>query len=818
METSSKTSPMSLELGKRSPRNLRGLRYLREGDRIHQALKEFVLERLPFLDFNQTCDWYARYVPRLDDQGLAFLGCNDRYFLLTGVLRRKDALHPWLFDRVREVEADPDGVIDLWSRFHYKDLCENTQILTTKGWKRHGDLIPGDWVFSPSGKPVQVVATKHFTDSACYRVCFDGEAEVICGAGHLWKVDVASHQRVPGSWKGCEAGSKRFGRKSYIVKTSELTATWSVCRPAIQVTAPLQLKPSNLPIDPCVLGIWRNAIRKLCHHKIRGWKVVNAEPVETVPTNCIQVDAKDGMYLCGEELIPTHNSTIITFAGGIQEIVCDPEITIVIFSAVRPIAQEFLAQIKEELENNDTLKRIYSDVLYQDPKRVDAVDGRPHKWGVARGFTVKRKANPKEATVEAHGLLDSQPTSRHFRLHIYDDMVTQDHLSEDQIKKTTDRWELADNLGHHLGVRKWAAGTRYHFADTYSEILRRKALRKREYPATDDGKLTGKPVFLSAARWAEIKTAQRSTVSAQMLLNPIAGNEATFKPEWLKSYDVIPAILSVYITCDPSKGVTTKGNRPDRTAIAVVGVDQGGNRYLLDGVRHRMKLSDRWKWLKHFHDKWQYHPGVQMVKAGYEQYGMLDDLEVLREYMERENNYIDLQELGTPRKGPHAKPNRIERLEPDIRRGIFYFPAVVYYQDFAVESNGRALWRVWSERDDESYIEKFGKRAGYNVGEIIYRPLVGLTRRQRATSENRVVRAITRKDEHGGVYDLTRAFIEEYIPHPFGQHDDLLDAMARFYDLEPLAPRIFERSALESLDSDSGTGHESYEVDQEAML
>jgi hypothetical protein len=73
-------------------------------------------------------------------------------------------------------------------------------------------------------------------------------------------------------------------------------------------------------------------------------------------------------------------------------------------------------------------------VLYALP-RQNGSDGRPAKWGVARGIMVKRKSNPKEATIEAHGLIDGQPTSRHFRLHIYDDVVTQDYLSEDQIRR-----------------------------------------------------------------------------------------------------------------------------------------------------------------------------------------------------------------------------------------------------------------------------------------------------------------------------------------------------------------------------------------------
>ena len=103
-----------------------------------------------------------------------------------------------------------------------------------------------------------------------------------------------------------------------------------------------------------------------------------------------------------------YKSTIITFAGIIQEIVKDPEITVGIFSHTKPIARKFLLQIKTELETNRVLIETYPDVFYADPKRESP------KWSEEKGIVVKRNGNPKEATVEAWGLVDGQPTASHF--------------------------------------------------------------------------------------------------------------------------------------------------------------------------------------------------------------------------------------------------------------------------------------------------------------------------------------------------------------------------------------------------------------------
>lgn len=45
---------------------------------------------------------------------------RDRFFLVTQVLGVDVAWHPWVLKRCREVEADPDEHLDLWSRGHFK--------------------------------------------------------------------------------------------------------------------------------------------------------------------------------------------------------------------------------------------------------------------------------------------------------------------------------------------------------------------------------------------------------------------------------------------------------------------------------------------------------------------------------------------------------------------------------------------------------------------------------------------------------------------------------------------------------------------------
>lgn len=522
------------------------------------------------LDYDGILKFYVDIADAGSNGDLAYLGTVDRYFLTTYILDRADAFHPWLYDRCREVEAAPDGYLDLWARYHFK-------------------------------------------------------------------------------------------------------------------------------------------------------------------------------------------SSLITTSGAIQELINDPEITIGIFSHTHKIAKNFVAQIRRVFEANQTFRTLYADLCWLRPK------GEAPKWA-DDAFTIRRNGSPKEASVEGHGVVSGQPTSKHFQLMIYDDLVTLESVStSEQVQKTTEAWELSTNLGT-AETRRQMIGTRYSFADTYATLLGNGVVKPRLYPATENGKLDGVPVFLTPEQWEIKKREQQSTVAAQMLQNPLSGKERMFHPQWFKPWFVRPARLNVYIMADPSRGRSAKS---DRTAIAVIGIDSNSNKYWLDGFRHRMTLSQRWDHLKHLHKKWTAMPGVNYVKVGYERYGQQSDDEYFQERMAQEKYSFSIEELAWPREGDQSKKARVERLQPDIQYGAFFFPGVVF------SGGKRCTWE-----------------ADMDKGQMVFTPMEDETKAMKAArarqQEYCVVTALTRKSEDQKVYDLTSDLMDELLYFPFGTHDDLCDAASRIYDMEPV--------------------------------
>ncbi len=900
---------------------IRGERYLDEHNR---GLAEVIVDELPAMDLDETLTVYVDVnAKRPRPRDVALLACNDRFFLLTRICRRRDAIHPWVFARCREVEAHPDGYLDLWARGHYKALDCDTPILTTDGWKAHGALAVGDRVFDPAGEQVPVLANTGPQEGATCLAMHFGDGVIVGSDQHLWDVQVRHLHRVLGRVQR---------RVDFTTRTVQASQLWQPGPHRIAIARPLHRPEAALPIDPYVLGVWLgdgstgntritagfedadameellrgrgyavtrtahsnsvslrlgsgirgrrrssdfvNGLRELgiysekrvpdeyltasedqrrallqglmdtdgaikedgqcffvntngrlidavahlvrslggrayvsnyhtfqqvrfqgyvdiapfrlprkaarCVRRTnRGRTLCSVEPARQTTVNCIQV--LGGRYLAGHALIPTHNSTLLTFAGVLQEALIDPEIAIGIFSFKNSMAHRFLRQIMTECETNGLLRQVFADVLWVDPA-VEAP-----KWSATEGLIFRRVSNPSEPTIGAYGLIDGMPTGYHFHLLVYDDIIEKRHVTNpEMVAKATEAWELSDNLGQAVGpTRKWHAGTRYSWSDTWARILERKILIPRVYPATHNGKIDGHPVFMDAQRWAEVKRTQRSTVAAQMLLNPLAAKEAMFEMAWMRPYETRPASLNLYLMCDPSGGRTSKS---DRTAMMVVGIDSAGNKWLLDGACHRMTLSERWTTLRGLWLKWHGATGVQLVKVGYEKYGMQSDIEHFEEKMRDEEKSrlitdkasFQIDELNWPFDGKTSKADRIGRLEPDFRLGRFHLPGVVYHEDW-----GDCLWAV----NDEA-------------GKLDYKPLGrGLPDAMRVNLHNqqgyRNARAIKRLDEDGNAYDVTRRLIEEMllmgIAGSFGGHDDCPDTLSRLYDMSPQPAVQLER-------------------------
>lgn len=398
-----------------------------------------------------------------------------------------------------------------------------------------------------------------------------------------------------------------------------------------------------------------------------------------------------------------YKSTIITFALTIQDILNDPELTVGIFSHTRPIAKGFLRQIKREFETNDLLKQLFPDILYADPKSESP------KWSEDEGIVVKRKGNPKEATVEAWGLVDGQPTSKHYKLQVYDDVVTRESVTTpDMINKVTEAWELSRNLSSEGGTTRYI-GTRYHFNDTWKTIMDR-GITPRVYAATRDGMIEGEPVLLSRARLDEKRREMGPyTFACQMMQDPKADETQGFKEAWLRKYDrTTPEGQNICILVDAA---SEKKKTSDYTSMWVIGFNADQNIYCLDALRDRLNLRQRADALFELHRKWR------PREVGYEKYGMMADVEFMRAEMETRNYRFTINELG----GPMPKNDRIRRLLPYFEQGRIWLPRTIYKTNY-----------------------------------------------------------------EGRIVELVASFIdEEFKAFPVGLHDDMLDSLARIFDLYP---------------------------------
>jgi hypothetical protein len=160
----------------------------------------------------------------------------------------------WFMHKCR-MDEDCFGGLVLTSKRAGKALCIETDIPTTKGWKKMKDIHVGDIVFGLDGKETKVI---HETDIQynrdCYEITFFDGSKIVADAEHKWIVsNYRDRARVVAKWNKkplntqvkttlelLETQKNKFGNNNWTIKN----------------TAPVYYKQKDLKIPPYILGIW----------------------------------------------------------------------------------------------------------------------------------------------------------------------------------------------------------------------------------------------------------------------------------------------------------------------------------------------------------------------------------------------------------------------------------------------------------------------------------------------------------------------------------------------------------------------------------
>lgn len=151
---------------------------------------------------------------------------------------------------------------------------------------------------------------------------------------------------------------------------------------------------------------------------------------------------------------------------------------------------------------------------------------------------------------------------------------------------------------------------------------------------------------------------------------PRAAGGAEFKRHWIQHYTNKPSTheMTAMILVDPASG---KRATNDYTSMWVVGLGQDQNYYILDMVRDRMNLTERSECLFRLHRKWK------PIEVRYEKYGMMADIEYVRQEMDRKSYRFVIREVG----GATAKVDRVRRLIPLFEMNRVWMPQELSYTD-----------------------------------------------------------------------------------------------------------------------------------------
>ena len=357
-------------------------------------------------------------------------------------------------------------------------------------------------------------------------------------------------------------------------------------------------------------------------------------------------------------------TTLVTVARAMWEVIRNPELTVSIFSMTNPLAKAIGRQIQTYFEDA-FLRWLWPDRLWDKPDREAPV------WSLDAGLTLKRSGNPREATIEFHGLVDAMPTGRHFDILLFDDVVNEKYVtSREMVDKATEAFRLSVPLGKP-GTRRGIVGTRYSNADVYQVIIDEGGYKPRVITPTVDGTMTGALRLWDPETFRQwVKDLGPYQTACQLFQTPEQQAVGQFRQEWLRGWTALEwDRYNRYIIVDPAY---EKKIESDYTVMAVVGLGIDGNAYLIDLIRDKLGLKQKADYLFKLHET--YTP----LAVYYEEAGGQSDIAYLVEEMDRRQYRFPLVKV----RAAGNKRQRIESLQPLFAEGRFYLPEDLFRVDF----------------------------------------------------------------------------------------------------------------------------------------
>ena len=255
--------------------------------------------------------------------------------------------------RIIEAVHNNRFTISMLFRQSGKALPMNTKIPTPSGFKLMRDIHVGDTVFGADGKPTTVIAETNPKPLRMYKITFDTAESVVACEDHLWRVcdghantNTLTSKNV--SVKSTKEILDAIGTESYwIVPTQKVHydtpyTSWKFTEETTEIPNEVMFSSNreealneikrvyqDLRFPYTRLKLANQVYSLLCSlgHNVRVdqtsstiqlqlserlyKQIVKIEEVGGMIGKCIQVSNCDKMYLCGENYLPTHNSTVM---------------------------------------------------------------------------------------------------------------------------------------------------------------------------------------------------------------------------------------------------------------------------------------------------------------------------------------------------------------------------------------------------------------------------------------------------------------------------------------------------------------------------